>query len=60
MRMLENDCVGCETCVNCGRGDYTAYCCDECGNEDTLYDFDGYEICADCLLSRFNKVEGSY
>lgn len=60
MRELENDCVECETCVNCGRGFYMVYCCDECGEEDALYYYDGDELCEDCLLKKFDKVEGSY
>jgi len=32
----ENDCVGCETCINCGRNrNYYTWECDECGYSST-------------------------
>jgi hypothetical protein len=34
--------------------------CDKCGEEDVkLYDYDGYEICGECLLIEFDVVEGT-
>lgn len=40
MKYKENFCVGCETCINCGRNkDITLYECDECGNVSSEEDF---------------------
>ena len=40
MKYKENFCVGCETCINCGRNkDITLYECDECGNVSSEKDF---------------------
>lgn len=57
MILRDNDCVGCETCRNCGRRyDYFYHACDECGSTEDLYEYDGQELCAECLLSNFDKV----
>jgi hypothetical protein len=38
----------------------TRYYCDKCDSEETLYKYEDKELCADCLLEKFEKVEGSY
>ena len=55
-------------CVDCGlpcmlfcplRDDSYIYICDKCGaevNPEDLYDYDGEEICADCLLEIVPKA----
>lgn len=52
-------------CVNCGlpcmlfcplRDDSWEYHCDECGDETQLYEFEGRELCADCVISSLDKV----
>lgn len=53
--MLEkrNDCVGCETCHNCGNDkDYYIHVCDSCGceAEEVLYSYKGKEYCPECLI----------
>ena len=31
--------------------------CDECGDDcEELYDYNGYEICEECLLDNFEKI----
>ena len=58
MVIRDNACVGCETCINCGRRyDYFYHVCDECESDDQLYYFDGQELCASCLLSNFEEVD---
>ena len=53
-----NDCVGCETCFNCGRReDYYYHVCDECGSTEQLYKFEDKELCAKCLLGHFEEVD---
>ena len=57
----QNDCVGCpQGCIHCSRGrDYRVYYCDDCvknADDDTpLYDWDGKELCFDCIKERLNQ-----
>lgn len=63
MQKTQSECVQCgmpctrEACPNFA---VTRYYCDECGAEETLYEYEGKELCAECLLKKFEKVEGSY
>ena len=60
MMRMENDCVGCETCRNCGRReDYPVWYCDDCGEPTALYHFDEEELCLECVGKRLEKVEES-
>lgn len=61
MVRYENDCVGCDIpCINCGLKRNPHYYCDKCGEEETLYQTDEGDLCADCILKNLPKVEGSY
>lgn len=59
----DNFCVGCpQGCINCGRNkdvrvlDYLQ--CDKCGSEaNELYDVYGEQLCDDCALKQFNKID---
>lgn len=62
MKKIENDCVDCGfPCIGnaCRFYEVTRYYCDECGNEDKLYDTDFGELCESCLLKKFSVVKGS-
>lgn len=66
MKKVENECVGCMDlglyCLgdSCPNKNIVHYYCDFCKEEDVrLYEYDGYEICEDCLLKEFDVVEGS-
>lgn len=62
MRKTENECVGCDThCLgsSCPNRNVVRFYCDRCGNETTLYDYYGEELCEDCLLKEFDMIEGS-
>ena len=61
MRIIENECVDCGLpCIDtCPYKNVTRYYCDKCGEESTLYHYDNYEICEQCLLAEFEIVEGS-
>ena len=63
MRYTESGCVGCELpCLHtaCPHYEETHYKCDECGEEDvTLYEFDGQELCIDCVIKQLTVVDGS-
>ena len=63
MMAIENDCVGCAIpCLDCGRKRTPHYYCDnpKCRSEETLYHTEDGDLCADCILKKFEKVEGSY
>lgn len=58
MRKIENDCVGCGNyCCHCGLTHAEHLYCDQCGYEDTLYYFDGDEICIDCIREVMSAKE---
>ena len=61
MKVTENECIGCDLpCFSsCPYLNVTRYYCDECGEEDTLYETEYGELCEVCLLKKFPKVEGS-
>lgn len=55
-------------CVNCGlpcigtacpHKQELEYYCDDCGEVDRLYHFDGLELCSECVLKRLITVEGT-
>lgn len=59
MIKYENDCVGCDLpCLgsSCPNRNVPHYYCDECGDETTLYDYDGEQLCSSCLLSKFEII----
>ena len=62
MREFQHECCDCATgaypCLgaSCTQGT-THFYCDECGEEKELYEHDGQEPCADCILSTLKKVE---
>ena len=59
MKRIENECVCCDNCVNCGRRQTEVYYCDRCdceiGNVGFVYN--GEELCNDCakniLIDKF-------
>lgn len=62
MQRIENDCVDCGLpCLgdSCRYRNVPHYYCDCCGYEDKLYYYDSEELCEECLLKRFEVVEGS-
>ena len=58
---VENDCVGCPPELGC-LGDICPYInvkhyyCDDCGQEEQLYYYDGEELCIYCIEKRLEKV----
>ena len=61
MIKLENDCVGCPPEMGClGDGcpnrNVPYYYCDECGESEILYHFDGEQLCIDCIKKRLEEV----
>ena len=62
MKEVQDECVGCGLyCLgsSCPNRNVVRFYCDKCGDETTLYDYDGQELCADCLLEEFEIIEGS-
>ncbi len=62
MIIYENECVGCtDSGIPCmGKGcpnrRVPRFYCDECREEATLYDFDGRELCIDCIAENLEEV----
>lgn len=59
MRYYTNECVGCQLpCIyeSCPYYKVEHFKCDFCEEETTLYHYDGYEICGNCLLNQFDIV----
>lgn len=64
MTEFSHECRDCERCAYpctapaCPLG-VMHYYCDECGEERTLYRYNGKELCAECLVDMFPVVDGS-
>lgn len=59
MVKYENDCVSCDLrCTGhfCPYINMAHYYCDDCGEETQLYEYDGSQLCADCILRELPKV----
>lgn len=59
MKVKVNGCVDCGLpCLSyCSHRDNTyEWYCDECGDEADLYDFDGEELCLQCIIGRLEKI----
>lgn len=58
MRQVENDCVDCGLpCIGTSCRYYAVhFYCDDCGDEDTLYEFDGEELCIRCIAKKLKKI----
>lgn len=57
----ENDCVGCDYCVNCGKkyAQRIIYKCDKCYEKDEdlrLYDVNGKQLCEECVVRHWVKT----
>ena len=62
MRYYANECVDCDKpCIyeSCPYYEVEHFCCDFCGEETKLYEYECYELCEECILKQFNVVEGS-
>lgn len=63
MEKIEDMCCGCATdgypCrgSSCPNRNVSVFYCDKCGCElgDEMYEADGEDLCADCLLEMFRK-----
>lgn len=65
MRKIANECCNCATpgypCLgsSCPRRRVERFYCDKCGFEATLREYEGKELCVECLLEEIPVVEGS-
>lgn len=60
MVRYENDCVDCGIACSqsCRLKSVPHFYCDNCKDEaDELYEFDGYQLCPECVLKGLKKVE---
>lgn len=60
MIKYEDECLHCDTvCIGDGcpnRRVPNCYC-DKCGEEEMLYEFDGRQLCKDCVIDLLDEVE---
>ena len=59
---VESECVGCPDnmgCIYelCPYYKVVRHYCDECGQEDDLYYWNGCELCTTCILKQLERVE---
>ena len=62
LKITETECVDCGLpCIGnaCRHYQVTRYYCDKCNDETTLYEFEGFELCIDCIKKELTIVEGS-
>lgn len=59
MRVKENECVDCGLPCrgnSCPNRNVVRLYCDRCGQEAPLYEYDGEELCLDCIEGTLEKV----
>lgn len=65
MKYVDNNCINCPSmgmpCMGdiCNNKETVIFKCDNCGVSDTLYKFEGQELCIDCISDELEIVEGS-
>lgn len=58
MMRIKDECVGCpDYCINCGARRTKRFYCDRCGEEYTLYRFNGEELCENCLDKALKELK---
>ena len=62
MIIFEDECVSCPPEMgwlgdSCPNKRVPHYICDKCDEEDVLYEFEGRQLCADCVLNELEIVE---
>lgn len=64
-KVVTNECCNCAVpaypCIGdvCPLTHVERFYCDKCKEETVLYEYDGKELCAECLLEIMPKVKGS-
>ena len=64
LKCVVDECVGCPSEIGCfGNScpykNVERYYCDSCEDEAPLYEYDGEELCLECIEKRLTPVEGS-
>ena len=61
MIVYENRCVGCppeKGCLgsSCPNRNVKVYICDDCADEAPLYEYEGEQLCIECIKERLDAV----
>ena len=57
---IEDDCVDCgKPCLGsgCPYHNVQHYYCDECEEEVQLYNYEGKQLCAECILNKYEALQ---
>lgn len=60
-RKTFNECVDCgKPCIGilCPYRNVERFFCDSCDSEGVLYEYDGEEICLDCVIKKLKQTQG--
>ena len=63
MIKFEDECCGCAAPgypwlgSSCHNRNVPHYYCDDCGDEADIYEFEGDQLCINCIEKRLEKVE---
>lgn len=60
MIVIENECCDCQLpCIyeTCPYYRVVRYYCDQCHEEDVIYEFGNEQLCTDCILEQLERVE---
>ena len=64
LRVIEDQCVGCPDelgCIgdSCKYKNVECFYCDNCSDQAMLYEFEGRQLCIECIKKLLPLVEGS-
>lgn len=64
LKVIEDQCVGCHDelgCIgdSCKYKNVECFYCDNCSDQTTLYEFEGRQLCIECIKKLLPLVEGS-
>lgn len=55
MKWVEDECVGCDVCIGCRKGEKrVTFTCDKCGADGAVYTDSVCDLCIDCLAKEYH------